>query len=108
MLAIARRRRSTTCALNKVAHCAASPGRAVPLSKLELKLIVFLLARRNQVQQRAVLLREVWGVVDAKQGRAVDASVKRLRDKLGRSGRLLRTVRGVGYRLDDPGHANGE
>jgi len=71
----------------------------VELTRLEFKLLVTLYDRRNRVQSRTTLLQDVWGVTADVTTRTVDTHVKRLREKLGRAGDYVETVRGVGYRF---------
>jgi two-component system phosphate regulon response regulator PhoB len=58
-----------------------------------------MLARKNRVQTRDVLLSDVWGIDADITTRTVDTHVKRLREKLGEAGEYIETVRGVGYRF---------
>ncbi len=75
-------------------------GRSMLLTRVEYRLLVAFVQRRGQTQSRAQLYRNVWkGSPDAKT-RTVDMAVSRLRVKLGRAGRLIKTVRGVGYRFE--------
>lgn len=70
----------------------------VALSPREFDLLAVLHARTGGVCSRAQLREAVWG--DARVSlRTVDASVKRLRKKLGPARDAVETVRGVGYRL---------
>jgi two-component system, OmpR family, phosphate regulon response regulator PhoB len=78
----------------------------VQLTALEFNLLVTLYDRRNRVQERAVLLDDVWGIEAAITTRTVDTHVKRLREKLGKAGDYVETVRGVGYRFAE--HPEGE
>jgi two-component system phosphate regulon response regulator PhoB len=73
----------------------------VQLTVIEFELLRTLLERRGRVQTRARLLTDVWQVSPDIESRTVDTHVKRLRQKLGRAGHLIETVRGVGYRLGD-------
>ena len=66
---------------------------------LEFKLLATLLERKGRVQSRDVLLADVWGTDISVTTRTVDTHVKRLREKLGRAGAYVETVRGVGYRF---------
>jgi two-component system phosphate regulon response regulator PhoB len=59
------------------------------------------------VRSRKDLLTDVWGYQPEVNSRTVDAHVKRLRDKLGPAGRLIETVRGLGYRLAEVESENG-
>lgn len=74
-------------------------GREVPLTLLEFRLLRFLVEGQGRVRSRDALLDQVWGYSTEVETRTVDTHVKRLRDKLGRAGDLIETVRGVGYRF---------
>lgn len=74
-------------------------GKAISLTTIEFKLLVALLQRRGRVQSREQLLKEVWEYDYGIDSRTVDTHMRRLRQKMGRSARLLDTVRGFGYRL---------
>jgi two-component system phosphate regulon response regulator PhoB len=74
-------------------------GREVHVSALEMRLLIHLFQAQGYVRSRKDLLTEVWGYQPEVNSRTVDAHVKRLRDKLGEAGRLIETVRGLGYRL---------
>jgi two-component system alkaline phosphatase synthesis response regulator PhoP len=81
-------------------------GRPVDLTAKEFDLLAFLVRHPRQVFTRAQLLRHVWGGASQWQSEAtVTEHVHRLRRKVeadpARPARL-RTVRGVGYRLEQP------
>jgi two-component system phosphate regulon response regulator PhoB len=78
-------------------------GEEVTLTALEFKLLVTFMSRVGRVQSREQLLADVWDLSRDLETRTVDTHVKRLREKLGPARDLLETVRGVGYRLVDPG-----
>jgi two-component system phosphate regulon response regulator PhoB len=84
------------------AHRVWTAGHEVELTALEFRLLMTFYERRERVQTRARLLDDVWGVSPDMVTRTVDTHVKRLREKLGHSGELIETVRGVGYRLSIP------
>lgn len=88
-----------TLRVDRAAHRLWVGDREVVLSAMEWRLLLFLFDAREQVRTREELLRDVWGVSGDDETRSLDAMVKRLRDKLGDAGRVLQTVRGVGYRL---------
>lgn len=71
------------------------------LTATEFKLLATLLERRGRVQTRDRLLADVWGYEGDVDSRTVDTHVRRLREKLGKAGHLIETVRGVGYRFTD-------
>ena len=73
------------------------------LSPLEAGLLEVLLAEVGRAVSRNTLLRRVWGPYAAVSDRTIDFHVKNLRRKLEvdpAAPRHLRTVHGVGYRLD--------
>lgn len=74
-------------------------GRPVHLTMLEFKLLHALMQRRGRTQNRDKLLTDVWGYESAIDTRTVDTHVRRLREKLGKAGAAIETVRGFGYRL---------
>ncbi|MET7399490.1 winged helix-turn-helix domain-containing protein [Dactylosporangium sp. NPDC005572] len=76
-------------------------GAPVPLTRREYDLFLFLCEHPRRVFSRAQLLRQVWGYDMVGTERTVDVHVRRLRVKLGDAARIIATVRGVGYRLDD-------
>jgi two-component system, OmpR family, phosphate regulon response regulator PhoB len=73
--------------------------KAVELTPTEFKLLALLMSRPGRVQSRDGLLSEVWGYEVAIASRTVDIRILRLRDKLGKAGTAIETVRGFGYRF---------
>ena len=69
------------------------------LTAIEFKLLSVLMNRRGRVQSRQQLLNDVWGIQADVTTRTVDTHVKRLRQKLGRMGDAVETLRSVGYRF---------
>ena len=76
-------------------------GKSIDLSPREFSLLECLLRHPGQTLSRDQLLDQAWPFSVAVTPNAVDAYVHYLRDKLGSAGRLIETVRGVGYRLAD-------
>jgi hypothetical protein len=74
-------------------------GRRVPLTKLELEVMLYLYQREGKVVSRMSLLEDVWGYNYEGGSNVVDAVVRLLRKKLGAQASLIETVSGVGYRL---------
>ncbi len=75
--------------------------RPVELSPREFSLLECFLRHPDQALTRDQLLDHAWPFGVAVTPNAVDAYVHYLRDKLGEAGEMIRTVRGVGYRLSD-------
>ena len=74
-------------------------GDEIDLTSTEFKLLLSLIESPGITQERADLLKKVWGYSDSIQTRTLDTHIKRLREKLGTHGNLIETVRGVGYRF---------
>lgn len=83
-------------------HVAFLDGCPLSLPRREYDLLLFLARHPRRVFTRPHLLRAVWGYEFDGGGRTVDVHIRRLRQKLGERGPSIVTVRGVGYRLDDP------
>lgn len=81
-------------------------GQEVFLSALEYRLLLVFLNHRGQTLSRTKLLEEIWDVAgDYVNDNTLTVYIKRLRDKLEddpQEPTLIRTVRGVGYRLEEP------
>ena len=80
-------------------HEVSVAGKRVSLTTIEFKLLSTLMRRRGRVQARDRLLNDVWGYERVIDTRTVDTHVRRLREKLGKAGTVVETVRGFGYRL---------
>ena len=82
-------------------QCIAS-GSAVSLTVKEFDLLYELIKARGNVLTRDMLMDRVWGYHGDATSRTLDTHVRRLRDKLGKAGSCVETVRGVGYRIANP------
>ncbi|MCM8756433.1 MAG: response regulator [Candidatus Omnitrophica bacterium] len=71
----------------------------IVLTPIEFKLLVTLMQRPGYVYSRETLLEKVWDINTDIYTRTVDTHIKRLREKLGKAGRMIETVVGVGYRF---------
>jgi two-component system phosphate regulon response regulator PhoB len=80
-------------------HRVTVKDKEIELAKMEFNLLVTLMERRGRVQTRDRLLSDVWGIDSMVDTRTVDTHIKRLREKLGRAGDIIETVRGIGYKL---------
>jgi two-component system OmpR family response regulator len=96
--------RSGELELDRAAHRVTLAGREVSLSERQFALLEFLLRHRGQVVTRQMVLQQVFGYGFDPGTNIVDVHVGHLRQKLDADGRPSRitTVRGVGYRLEDP------
>lgn len=79
-------------------------SKVLSLSRIEFDVLAELMSARGRVLSRDELLREVWGYGSMGDGRIVDSLIYRLRGKIevdAANPKLLLTVRGFGYRMDD-------
>lgn len=74
-------------------------GVQMNLTFKEFELLRCLMNNRGVVLTRDRLMENVWGFDFEGESRTIDMHVKTLRQKLGESGSLIETVRGVGYRI---------
>ena len=75
--------------------------RSVDLTLKEFELLRYLLENRGTVLSRGKILEKIWGYEIYGETRTVDVHIRTLRQKLGKSGSLIETVRGVGYRIGE-------
>ncbi len=87
--------------LDTIKHKVFVGTKEVVLTAMEFKLLNTLMHRRGRMQSRDQLLSDVWALDSDVTTRTVDTHIKRLRQKLGKMGKLIETVRGYGYRFSD-------
>ena len=75
--------------------------RQVELTLKEFVLLRYLMENQGIVLSRDQILEKIWGYEFSGETRTVDVHIRTLRQKLGESGFLIETVRGVGYRIGD-------
>ena len=85
--------------LDRSSMTATIGSKKLVLTSTEYRLLDLLVRRAGTILSREVLLSEVWGYQASLDTRTVDTHVRRLRDKLGKAGAVVQTVRGSGYRL---------
>lgn len=71
----------------------------VSLTLKEYEMLCLLLKNSGMVLSRTQLLNQIWGYEFDGESRTVDVHIRTLRQKLGRAGDLIETVRGVGYKI---------
>ena len=80
-------------------HEVRAAGKPVELTAKEFQLLFYLAQNQERVFSRERLLDTVWGIDVAIETRTVDVHMRRLREKLGKAGHHLVTLRGVGYKF---------
>lgn len=76
-------------------------GSVCELTYKEYELLKLLLRNQRLVLTREKILQSVWGYNFEGETRTVDMHIKTLRQKLGESGSLIKTVRNVGYKIGE-------
>jgi DNA-binding response OmpR family regulator len=89
--------------LDPATHDVARAGDAISLSRTEYRLLEFLMRRAGRVISRTTILNAVWDSRDDVEQSTLDAFVSSLRSKIdqGRKVKLLHTVRGTGYMIQE-------
>jgi two-component system alkaline phosphatase synthesis response regulator PhoP len=86
--------------MNIAEHSVSVHSQTVELTLKEYELLRLFLEHPGQVFTREQLLEQIWGTDYFGETRTVDVHIGTLRTKLGDGGSGIRTVRGVGYRLE--------
>lgn len=86
--------------LNKSAHSVTIDGKDVELSYKEFELLTYFLENRGIALSREKILNNVWNYDYFGDARTIDTHVKKLRSKMGEKGDLIKTIWGMGYKLE--------
>lgn len=81
-------------------HTVTGDGQNIVLTYKEFELLKLFLSNPGTAFTRDRLMEEVWGTDYCGETRTVDMHIRTLRQKLGRFGETIKTVRGVGYRME--------
>jgi two-component system OmpR family response regulator len=78
-------------------------GQVVDLQPLEFSLLEYLMRNKGRVVSKTMIMEHVWDYHFDPQSNVVEARISRLRDKIdkGFDSKMIRTVRGVGYVLEE-------
>ena len=82
-------------------HQVIADGEKVQLTHKEFAMLKLFMQNPNMVFSRDKLMSEIWGMDYIGETRTVDMHIKTLRHKLGVAGGQIKTVIGVGYRLEN-------
>lgn len=75
-------------------------GKALELSLREYELLVYLVENENIALSRDKILNSVWNYDYYGDSRTIDSHIKKIRHKLGKKGKYIKTMRGVGYKFE--------
>ena len=82
-----------------IKHIVKVDGRDVMLTLKEFELLCLLLQNKGIVLTREQLLNQIWGYEFDGESRTVDVHIRTLRQKLGNTVDVIKTIRGVGYKI---------
>jgi two-component system alkaline phosphatase synthesis response regulator PhoP len=85
--------------LNLLSYEASFEGKPLNLTLKEFELLAYLLNNRGLVLSRDQLLKSLWGYAYDGDTRVVDVHIFKIREKIDPQAKLIKTVRGIGYKL---------
>lgn len=80
-------------------HQVTTNGKPCVLTVKEFDLLHYLMTNTGIVLSRDQIMEAVWDFSYAGESRTIDMHIRSLRQKLGPAGKIIQTVRGVGYRI---------
>lgn len=80
-------------------HIVMVDNKNITLTLKEFELLCMLCENQGRVLTRDEILSQIWGYEFDGENRTVDVHIRTLRSKLGSAGRLIETVRGIGYKI---------
>ena len=75
-------------------------GKPIELSLREYELLTYLVENENIALSRDKILNNVWNYDYYGDSRTIDSHIKKIRHKLGKKGKYIQTMRGVGYKFE--------
>ena len=75
-------------------------GKPIDLSLREYELLKYLLDNENIALSRDKILNNVWNYDYYGDSRTIDSHIKKIRHKLGKKGKHIETIRGIGYKFE--------
>lgn len=87
--------------LDEQKHEVYARGQAVGLTFKEFELLSYLMKNRGLVLSRDKILNTIWNYEYEGESRTVDVHIGSLRQKLGTCGDFIKTIRGIGYKIED-------
>ena len=84
-------------------HIVQVNGQEIVLTFKEFEMLCLLLKNKDIVLTREQFLNSVWGYSFDGENRTVDVHIRTLRQKLGSAGNYIKTIRGIGYKIEETG-----
>lgn len=76
-------------------------GKRIDVTTTEFKIIELLASKRGHVFSRDRILDILWGEDKIVLDRTIDVHIRNIREKLGKTGKLIKNIRGMGYKLEE-------
>lgn len=86
--------------IDKAAHIVLVDGKQLELSFKEFELLTYFLENQGIALSREKILNHVWNYDYFGDARTIDTHVKKLRNKLGEKGEMIKTIWGMGYKFE--------
>lgn len=86
--------------INKAAHMVMIDNKQIDLSYKEFELLAYFVENRGIALSREKILNNVWNYDYFGDARTIDTHVKKLRNKMGEKGELIKTIWGMGYKFE--------
>lgn len=86
--------------IDKEGRTVSVEGKNIELSLREYELLLYLVQNENVALSRDKILNNVWNYDYYGDSRTIDSHVKKIRHKLGKKGKYIKTIRGVGYKFE--------
>lgn len=87
--------------VDKAAHQVLIDGQPVDLSYKEFELLTYFIENKGIALSREKILNNVWNYDYFGDARTIDTHVKKLRSKMGEKGDMIKTIWGMGYKLEE-------
>jgi len=87
--------------MDKAAHQVKIDGQDIELSYKEFELLAFFMENKGIALSREKILNNVWNYDYFGDARTIDTHVKKLRSKMGEKGNCIKTIWGMGYKLEE-------
>ena len=86
--------------IDKEGRTVSVDGKTLELGLREYELLIYLVENENIALSRDKILNNVWNYDYYGDSRTIDSHIKKIRHKLGKKGKYIKTMRGVGYKFE--------
>ena len=87
--------------IDKISRRVYVDDKEIELTYKEFELLAYLVQNKGIVLSRDKIMSEIWGFDFEGESRTVDVHIAFLRQKLGKKGQYIKTIRNVGYKMED-------